>query len=87
VGEETVRAVLDCVAEEWRVLRADRWVHRRDYGSARLSALPRDLWDPREGEVWPWGVWIKLHEPVSDDADEPRTPVNRRNGVARQTHP
>lgn len=79
MGEETVRAVLNFVAEEWRELRADRWAHRRAYGSVRLSSLQHERWDPLEDEAWPWGVWIKLHQPVdgAEDPSTPATPVRR----------
>ena len=77
MNSETMWALVRHIAEEWRALRADDVAHRRDYSARRVASLPRELWNPREDERWPWGAWMAQHAPLDDVATEVRAPVHR----------
>lgn len=41
-----------------------------DHITGEFHTLRADKWAPVGDELWPWGVWIRLHDPVRAEAVE-----------------
>lgn len=47
-----------------------------DYIADEWQRLRKDQWANHEGEQWPYGAWIRLHEPLPVGADQIETPLS-----------
>lgn len=83
MNSEIEAYLIKYIAGEWRSLRSDKWATRRDYSSSVQHEVADGLWNPLADERWPWGIWIRLHDPLpahesqSDEGPSPNTPLRK----------
>lgn len=75
MNSEIESCLIEYFADEWRWLRSDEWATRRDYSSHVEEAQPEPRWDPLSEERWPWGVWMRLHDPLPSGASDIEAPT------------
>ena len=78
MNTEIEACLIKYIADEWRSLRSDKWATRRDYSSHALEAGDDIYWNPLPEERWPWGVWIRQHDPLpasTPEIDQLTTPL------------